>query len=615
MPTPGPGAALAGLYGELSATPHPRDAFSGALRTVRALTGADACAVLELGADGRLNLTARTGISARLSEPAFLATYAPLCESALAHATPLLIGARSTDAVESEAGGALAIALGGAKGPFGVLWACINPPSEFSEEGEQLLACVANMLTDAVERAEHAAGGAEPDVAFLPPAGACDPLACGHVAIARRQALRDSVTGTKNRAGLIAHLDGGAGRPHSARAVLLFGLQEPPTEGLSVRLLLAVSQRLCTLAGDTATVARISDDTFAVVRDDLASPEAAGAEAHRLVNALTAPFRFPDATQVALTVSAGVSLTTSLALSAQELLGEALSAVRATIRSGGGAVEFFDAERCAQERARRTLISELRGALDREEISVAFQPAVNLRTGRIYCFEALARWRHPERGELAPAQFIPLAEDSGLILPLGAFILDRALAQVAAWREQIDPAVKVAVNISARQMTSRDLPTDVEAALAAAGVPPGALGLELTEAAVTDGDRDAERALNTLHGLGVSLLLDDFGTGYSSLAYLRQFPFDVLKLDLVFSGALEDRATAAIARAAVSMAQALDMKVLAEGIETEAQRDWFAELGAGYGQGYLFGRPVAAEQAGALLGGNVRTAATPDRAA
>jgi len=253
---------------------------------------------------------------------------------------------------------------------------------------------------------------------------------------------------------------------------------------------------------------------------------------------------------------------------------------------------------------RMKLESDLRGALDRHEYRVHYQPIVSLMTGRVTGFEALTRWHHPGRGLVGPSEFIPLAEETGLIVPLGLWVLREACLRMHAWRDVLpagSPPV-MSVNLSGRQLAHPDLVEDVARTLRETGLDPRRLRLEITES-VAMGDAEAAIAvLGRLKGLGLRLSLDDFGTGYSSLSYLHRFPLDTLKVDRSFVGRIDgDGGETGIVRAIVALAHGLGMEVIAEGVETEGQAVLLRKLGCQYGQGYYFSRPLDGEAAGAFF--------------
>jgi EAL domain-containing protein (putative c-di-GMP-specific phosphodiesterase class I) len=249
--------------------------------------------------------------------------------------------------------------------------------------------------------------------------------------------------------------------------------------------------------------------------------------------------------------------------------------------------------------------SALRRAIDRDELRVHYQPVIELEPGRISGFEALVRWQHPERGLLQPSQFIEIAEDTGLILELGRWVLRESIGQIARWRaESPEPGLSIAVNVSARQLRTADLLVDLSEHLERHGLPAGAVHLEITESVLMDDVEYSIESLVALKSIGVQVDVDDFGTGFSSLNYLKRLPIDGLKIDQSFVAGLGiDKNDSAITHAVTSLAHALGLTVIAEGVETEAQARQLVALGCHSGQGYLWSRPVPADEAFALITG------------
>ena len=263
---------------------------------------------------------------------------------------------------------------------------------------------------------------------------------------------------------------------------------------------------------------------------------------------------------------------------------------------------LFEPAMSAQTLERIDLENDLRRALERRELRAHYQPIVDLATGRVVGFEALVRWQHPRRGLVPPLSFIPLAEETGLIHPLGRWVLETACRQAAAWRDAHQGSnLVMSVNLSGRQFAQPDLVDEVAGILIESRLAPEALELEITESVVMDESEAGVRTLRRLRDLGVRLVLDDFGTGYSSLSYLKHLPLDTIKIDRSFVAGLSEDADRSIVEAVVALAHGLRIGVVAEGIETEAQRRRLIELGCGLGQGYLFSRPVPAAEAGRLL--------------
>jgi len=270
---------------------------------------------------------------------------------------------------------------------------------------------------------------------------------------------------------------------------------------------------------------------------------------------------------------------------------------------GKARCEIFDTSMLTAAKERLGLEQDLHHALDRHELEVYYQPIVSLSEARLTGFEALLRWNHPVRGLVLPAEFIPMAEDTGLIVPIGTWVLHEACRQLRSWDEEFPAAedLVVNVNLSARQCTHPDLLQEVRRILDDTGMPPSRLKLEITEGVVLEHSEVVGNVLRELRTLGVHLGLDDFGMGYSALSYLQNFPFQTIKIDRAFVSGMEAGSNTEIIRAIVSLAAGLSMDVTAEGIETADQVSWLQELSCEFGQGYYFDRPLTAEHARAIL--------------
>jgi diguanylate cyclase (GGDEF)-like protein len=362
-------------------------------------------------------------------------------------------------------------------------------------------------------------------------------------------------------------------------------------------LLQEVARRLRREVRDGNVVARLGGDEFAVIQCDVRGPEAASALAQRIIQVVAEPFAF-DGDEVRVAASVGVALSPGDGVEADQLMKNADLALYRAKAEGRGISRFFEAEMDARLQARRLFETELRAALGKGEFELVYQPVYNLRADAVSGFEALLRWRHPTRGLISPAEFIPVAEETGMIGPLGEWVLRTACGEAAAWP---DP-VRVAVNLSAVQFRSRNLVGAVMSALAAARLPPGRLELEVTESVLLL-DSDATRAtLHKLRELGVRIAMDDFGTGYSSLSYLRSFPFDRIKIDRSFVQELSSGSeSVAIVHAIAELACKLGMETTAEGVETEEQLMILRAEACTEIQGYLISAPKPAAELAAVL--------------
>ena len=351
-------------------------------------------------------------------------------------------------------------------------------------------------------------------------------------------------------------------------------------------LLKVVSERLRRCVRGPDTIARLGGDEFAIIMTRMNEPTDAVTLAKRVRNSIIQPYHL-DGHQILTDISIGVSLAPVDGTEPDQLLKNADMALYGAKADGRGTYRFFEPEMDARMKARRELDMDLRKALANDEFELYYQPLVNLENNEITAFEALLRWNHPERGLVSPADFIPVAEETGLIIPLGAWVLHRACRETADWPSNI----KVAVNLSPAQLKSRNLTEMVFAALDAAGMAPSRLQLEITETVLMQDSFKTLATLQKLRARGVQIALDDFGTGYSSLSYLRSFPFDKIKIDRSFIKDLADGAEPlAIVHAIASLAKSLNMISTAEGVETKQQRETLQSVGCIEMQGYLFSR-------------------------
>lgn len=425
-------------------------------------------------------------------------------------------------------------------------------------------------------------------------------------------AFNDSLTGLLNRHGLKIQLDRAmtAGADASRRplaaplAILLLGLHHlksiNKTLGHAVgdQLLAGVAERLSACAPDTSILATLGGGEFVIGLPAPTEPQARGA-AHALADKILGAlgdFQISDGRRVHADASIGISVFPADGADAATLLQHAAAAMYAAKENKRANIQFFDAAMNLRALARLELETDLRDALKAGQLELHYQPQITASDGRICGFEALLRWRHPRRGMVSPADFIPIAEASGLIEPIGAWVLDSACRQLADWRAEGIAGLRMAVNLSARELRSSDLVERVRTVLDRHGIQASQIEIEVTESVAMDDPERGIELLRQLHALGVTLAIDDFGTGYSSLAYLKLLPIHVLKIDRAFVRDVEtDANDAAICAATIALAHTLGLKVVAEGIETEAQRHVLATVqGCDYLQGYFFGRPAPA---------------------
>jgi diguanylate cyclase (GGDEF)-like protein len=412
--------------------------------------------------------------------------------------------------------------------------------------------------------------------------------------------MHDALTGLPNRALFYDRLGQAlnrVGRQESAVAVLFLDLDrfklinDSLGHGAGDKLLVSVAERLAGVlrAGDTA--ARFGGDEFVILCEDVSGERQAIAIAERIAAELDAPFVI-DSDEVFAHTSVGIALATEPGARPEALIRDADAAMYRAKERGGGVYEVFDD--AMRERAVRRMATEnaLHRALDRGEFVMHYQPIVHMATGALYGVEALARWQHPDRGLVMPGEFIEAAEETGLIIALGAWAFEAACRQSAIWGSD----VMMSVNLSARQCTHPDLVATFGKILARTRADPAAVSLEITETALMEDIELSTATLSALKELGLRLALDDFGTGYSSLRALQHFPVDVVKIDRSFIEPIErDPQEAAIVAAVISLSHALGLRTVAEGIETIAQVDRLRALGCDLAQGFYFAKPGPAE--------------------
>jgi EAL domain-containing protein (putative c-di-GMP-specific phosphodiesterase class I) len=350
-----------------------------------------------------------------------------------------------------------------------------------------------------------------------------------------------------------------------------------------------------------SVLARLGGDEFAVLLTDLATSSDAGLVAQRIINSLLKPIKL-DGHEILITPSVGIAVSPADGTSAEELSRHADLAMYFSKRKAPGQFAFYDPLMSAGALQRLTMETKLRGALERDEFSLQYQPQFDLQTGLIAGVEALLRWTTPDLGAVPPSEFIPIAEATGMIFPIGEWVMRTACAQQRAWTDEGLPSIHMAVNVSACQFMSADFPSLVLTIIQDTGIDPTVLELEITESALMNDEARSMKTLQELKALGVMLSIDDFGTGYSNLARLREFPVDRLKIDRSFVAHIATRSSdSTIAEAIIAMAKTLKLDVVAEGVEDFQQLLRLQEHQCHLAQGYLLSRPLRPADARQLL--------------
>jgi diguanylate cyclase (GGDEF)-like protein len=470
--------------------------------------------------------------------------------------------------------------------PYGVLGAQSATRREFSPEDVNFMEAIANVLANAIERRR-----AEEKT--------------------QHEALHDPLTGLPNRTlflDRLQHALAQARRHESAVAVLFLDLDQFKMVNDSLghaagdELLAAVAPRLEEALRPGDTVARFGGDEFAILAEDISTERGATRVAERIAEVLTKPFVLRQREHF-VSASTGISIATGNE-TPEALIRDADAALYRAKERGRGGYEIFDEVMRSRVIEHMQTENDLRRALQRDELELHYQPIIDLHDSSVVALEALLRWRHPDRGLLGPAAFIPVAEESRLIVPIGRWVLEQACREAARWQQR-DPdsrPIGIAVNLSPKQLGSPDLLSHIRGALEDSGIEPSTLRLELTESTLLEDTAAVEASLESLKALGTRLVLDDFGIGFSSLGYLKRLPLSAIKLDRSFVENLDtDSDDAAIVQAVAQMADALEINVVAEGVETEGQLREVEALGCGYAQGFCLSEPVPAGEVDALL--------------
>ena len=429
----------------------------------------------------------------------------------------------------------------------------------------------------------------------------------------RHYALHDTLTNLPNRVQFMEDLrhavERADGNSYAKFAVLFLDLDrfkvinDSLGHAVGDKLLIAISERLTTCVRPGDVVARLGGDEFTILLNRSGDLSEVVSVAERLQAKISAPFKI-DNYEVFTTASIGIIVSNDVRRLAEDFLRDADAAMYRAKEAGKARYEIFDREMHVRNMNLLQVETDLRHAVERNEFEVLYQPIVELTTGRVNEFEALIRWRHPVHGLVGPDEFVHVAEETGLIIPIGKWILHESCRQIAEWQRKFKMPLSVSVNLSAKQLMHPNLTTQVKDILFDTGVEPGQLKLEVTESTVMEHSEKSLKVLSDLDQLGVALSTDDFGTGYSSLSYLQRFPFERLKIDRSFINIMDaDEKSRAIVKTILMLGENLDIEVVAEGIETVSHLEKLRALGCTTGQGYLFSRPIDQEAAEDFLAG------------
>lgn len=420
----------------------------------------------------------------------------------------------------------------------------------------------------------------------------------------------DALTGLPNRTLFRDRLEHAVaqGRRHRRLVGLIFldldrfkAVNDSLGDTVGDRLLQAVTERLRSYACDGDTIARLGGDEFAIILEGIMDIANAENALQDLVRAMEAPFKL-EGHDIFVTISAGITIYPTDAEDIDGLITNADTAMYRAKEQGRNNWQFYTEDMNTLAIEKLVLQNNLRQALKLEQFLLFFQPQIDLRSGDIVGMEALIRWQHPELGLLSPLKFIPVAEESGLIVPIGDWVLREACRQIKAWRKTDMPAFRVSVNLSASQFRQHDLVDTIAGIIQEAEIDPGLLELEITEGVLVEDVEQAIKVLHGLHEMGIQLSIDDFGTGYSSLSYLKQFPLNTLKIDRSFIQDITIGADdAAITEAVIALGHSLGLKVIAEGVEAQEQLSFLIPRGCDQVQGYLFSRPMPAPAVAAWM--------------
>jgi diguanylate cyclase (GGDEF)-like protein len=486
----------------------------------------------------------------------------------------------------------MSVVVDGRERPFGMLSVYTTHRRHFGDDDVNFLTAVANLLSAAIER--H-----------------------GDEEASRHAALHDPLTGLPNRTLALDRLARALDRRRrdgTGVAALMLDLDrfkvinDSLGHGAGDEVLLALARRLRGTQRSSDTVARLSGDEFVIISEAPAGLRHVITVAERIAAAVGQPFALESGEHF-MSASIGISVATGADDTPESLLRDADAAMYRAKKRGPGRYELFDAAMRDEVVARLRVEADLRRALDHGQLRVHYQPIFDVASGQPTAIEALVRWEHPERGLIAPNDFIPIAEETGLIIDLGRWVLEQACRQGAAWQQRYGRPLNMFVNASARQIADPQFPAEVADIVNRSGLAPGTLGLEVTESVLIEEAGSAMTVLDQMVHAGVRLVLDDFGTGYSSLSHLKEFPLDGLKIDRSFINGLgQDPVDTAIVKSVIGMSLALGLTIVAEGVETEGQLAHLRRLDCSHAQGYLLSRPRPPAEIGEYLDGLLETA-------